>query len=520
MMNARAQLQITESLATLQARGDHFTRQLLQEKQRVIQQEADLKELNEQISQVREENKRKAVDLLNKHTTTTNSAYQRVDGSNPTRLAEINQKKLVNNLEGRLNKALVRQSSIQSENKEIQIKIDKLRRKVTNDGINRRDMENRLKQVQEEVSEIMKRAACVSEQRDKIRELHNQVEKEDMDEREKFNKEYMKLSAYIEEQNQLLESSIAQVASDVVNKVESIDMAQSDQQEDENLSPLEEIKALDVRLADLRNQSEMNKQTLKQAEAENRSYKVAFKKLQSVSGLKSTDEIIKAFVRQEEESFSLFNYVQTINQECDRLFYERTKLEEEIENFEKEQRQKENERRCIVDEYNKRLKDAEEDKEKLREGNRERKMTVLQIANNVQGIYIKLKCRLLENNSTSEESSDTGAINMSRVSSDRKITMFAGEQISERNILNHMELIERRAIEIIAEYAVTLNGKNRRIQRRPSVLLVSLLRAIAVLLHFSISLLYLTILSFFLIHFQSPKSFDRSITTANTQTSK
>jgi len=472
-MNARAQLQITESLAKLQGRGDHFTRQLLQEKQRVSQLETNLKELNEQITEVREDNKKKAIDLLNKHTTTTNSAYQRVDGLDPTRLAEINQKKLVSNLEGRLNKALVRQSSIQSENNAIQIKIDKLRRKVANDSINRKDMEKRLKQVQENVSEIMKRAACVSEQRDKIRDLYNQVGKENMDEREKFNEEYMQLAAYIEEQNLLLETSIAQVASDVVNKLESIDRPFSDATEDDNLSPMEEIKALDARLTDLRKQCEMNRETLKQAEAKNRSYKESFKQLQSVSGLKSTDDIIKAFVRNEEESFSLFNYVQTINQECDKLFYERTKLEEEIAQYEQEQRKQENDRKSIVDGHNTRLADAREEKEKLREANRERKMTVLQIANKVQGIYIKLKCRALEKNATAEEGSNTRGKHMKRVSSDRKITMFAGEQISERNILNHMELIERRAIEIIAEYAVTLDGKNRRIQRRPSVLLVS-----------------------------------------------
>ncbi len=473
-MNARAQLQITESLSALQARGDHFTRQLLQEKQRASQLETNLKELNEQIAEVREENKKKAIDLLNKHTSTTNSAYQRVDGLDPTRLAEINQKKLVNNLEGRLNKALVRRSSIQSENSEIQIKIDKLRRKVANDTINRKELEKRLKHVQEDVGEIMKRAACVSEQRDKIRDLSNQIGKENVEEKEKFNEEYRKLSQYIQEQNNLLETSIAQVASDVVNKLETIDNSPFDTTDDEHLSPVEELKALDARLLVLRKQCEMNRETLKHAEEKNRSYKESFKQIQKLSGLKSTEDIIKAFVRHEEESFSLFNYVQTINQECDKLFYERTKLEEEMEEYQQEQLKKESERKSIVDEYNRRLSEARDEKEKLKSANRDRKMTVLQIANNVQGIYIKLKCRALEKNATTEQGSNTSGLNMKRMSSDRKITMFAGEQISERNILNHMELIERRTIEIIAEYAVTIDGKNRRIQRRPSVLLVRL----------------------------------------------
>jgi len=467
-MNSREQLQITDSLAALQARGDHFTRQLLQEKQRVSQFEANLKELNDQITEVREENKKKAIDLLNNHATTTNSAYQRVDGLDPTRLAEINQKKLVDNLEGRLNKALVRQSSIQSENDGIKGKIDKLRRKVANDSINRKDIEKRLKHIQYDVSEIMKRAASVSEQRDKIIDLHNQVVRENADERKKINEEYVKLSTYIDEQNQLLESSIAMVASDVVTKLNKMDTSHSEDMAD--LSPIEEMKALDARLTELERQCEANRQTLDQAEAKNRSYIALFKQLQKISGLQSTDDIIKAFVKHEEESFSLFNYIQTVNQECDRLLDERTRLNQEIDLYEKEQREKENERKSIIDEYNERLTEAREEKGKLKEANRERKMTVLHIAKTVQGLYIKLKCRALE---IIPEDSDESESKMTRLSSARKITMFAGEQISERNILNHMELVERRAIQIIAEYAKTLDGNGRRIQRRASVLLVS-----------------------------------------------
>lgn len=474
-MNARAQHQITESLAALQARGDQFTRQLLQEKQKVSQLEANLQELNEQITGVREENKKKAIDLLNKYATTTNSAYQRVDGLDPTRFVLINQKKLVNNLEGRLNKSLVRQSSLQSDNNENKSKIDKLRRKVHNDSINRKGMEKRLVQIQNDVSEIMKRAACISEQRDKILDLQHQIEKENMDEREQFKEQYHKLSSYIEEQNNLLETSIAKVATDVVNKLESVDTSRSDENEEEKLSPVDEIKAIDARLIDLRRQCDMNRETLEQAEEKNLSYKESFAQLQKVSGLKSTDKIIKAFVKHEEESFSLFNFVQTVNQECDRLFYERTQLEEEIDKHQQEQLKKEHERKQIMNEYNKRLMDAREEKEKMREASKDRKMTVLQIANTVQAMFIKLKCRALKINAPEEKDSPTSRpAQMKRESSDRKITMFAGEQISERNILNHMELIERRAIQIIAEYAVTtLDCKNRKHQRRPSVLLVS-----------------------------------------------
>lgn len=468
-MNAREQLHITETLAALQARGDHFTRQLLQEKQRVSQLEGSLSDLTEEISNVRSENKRKAIGLLNKHTTTTKNAYQRVDGLDPTRLAEINQKKLVSNLEGRLNKALVRQCSIESENNIIKEKIDKLRRKVANDGINRKEMEKQLKHIQDGVDIVMKRAAGASEQSDKIMILHDQLVKENLNERGKFNEKYMEMTKYIDEQNQLLGSSIAQVASDVENKLQSVDAMQSLHTNADHLNPVDEMKALDVRLIELERQVNANTESLKQEEEKNKSYTESFKRLHQASGLECTDDIIKAFIQNEEESFSMFNYIQTVNQECDKLLEERMKLEREIGSFRQELDQKETDRKLVVDGHNKRIAEARKEKEKLQEANRDRKMTVLKIANNVQGLYIKLKCRLLENDSSPKDLAAT----IKRASSERKITMFAGEQISEQNIMRHVELIERRAIEIIAEYARSLDGKTRGIQRRPSALLVS-----------------------------------------------
>ena len=459
-------MHMTDTLTALQARGDKFTRQLLQERQRVSQLEAQLKDVNKQVSSIREENKKKAVNLLNMHTTTTNSAYQRVDGLDPTRLAEINQKKLVSNLEGRLNKALVRQSSIQTKNNEIKAKIDKLRRKVHNDSVNRKEVEKRLRQIQDDVDDFMKRAAISSEQRDKIIEQRNQLIRENLEEREKFNQEYSKLSSYINEQNQLLEHSISMVASDVVAKVNKLD---EDSEEDSN--PAEEIRALDEKIAELNRQYEANKQIVKQTEEKNKTYEEAFRKLQEVTGLASTESIIKAFVQNEEESFSLFNYIQTVNQECDNILEEYGKLNLEVERHVKDQNELLSRKRNAADNYNEKLNIIQTEKQRLKDASRQGKLIVLQISKNVQSLFIKLRCLDMIGNSKVNNSSK--AKNLMQVEDDRRLTMFTGEQISERNILDHMEQIERRAIQIIAEYAKSLAGGNRRGRRRPSVLLVS-----------------------------------------------
>jgi len=147
-MNPREQQQMNASLGALQKRGDLFTRQMLQSKLKVSKLQDLCREADALIIKNRDRTKAKAIGLLNLHSLTPNEAYQRADGLNPTKLADINQKKLVNNLEGRLNKSLIRQAETANENNAIKAKIDKLRRKRANDNFNRLALENKLKAVQ------------------------------------------------------------------------------------------------------------------------------------------------------------------------------------------------------------------------------------------------------------------------------------------------------------------------------------------------------------------------------------
>ena len=464
-MNTREQNQMQETLAVLQTRGDNFTRQLLYENQRVTLLETQLKQSNEKITQIRDSNKRKAIELLNMHTTTTNGAYHRADGLDPTRLAEINQKKLVSNLEGRLNKALVRQNSVESENDAIKGKIDKLRRKVYNDSINRQNVEKELKQIQDDVDNVMKRAAAASEQRDKVVDQRNQLIRINSEERAKFDEEYIKLSFFIAEQNRVLENSISSVATGLISKLDpSVEV-------NKNIDLIDGINELNEKIAVLNKQYESSKEILNQTEEKNRLYEENFKELKRVSGLSSTDDIIKAFVRDEDESFSLFNYIQAVNQECDKTYEQQAQLEKDIEIYTDEQVLQENQRVSSVNEFKAQCQDALDEREKLENSTKVAKNTVLRIAKMVNALYIKLNCRNLEKTGQTKVRETKCATD--RIQSDRKLTMFGGEEISERNILHRMELIERRSIEIIAEYAKKL-ASTRKGGRRPSMLLVRL----------------------------------------------
>lgn len=56
-------------------------------------------------------------------------------------------------------------------------------------------------------------------------------------------------------------------------------------------------------------------------------YEEAFKELKAASNIDDLDRLIKVFLKQEDEHFSLFNYIQTVNQETDQHLEKTERLE-------------------------------------------------------------------------------------------------------------------------------------------------------------------------------------------------
>jgi len=312
-MNPREQAQMNTTLAGLQKRGDVFTRNMLNAKIQVQTLQQALKDADALIAKNTQRNKKKAIGLLNLHTQTANEAYQRADGLDPTKLADINQKKLVGNLEARLNKALIRHSETVNENNAIKAKINKCRRKRKNDDFNRMALEKKLQMVQDKLDVVMNTAAEASEQRQKATDQKLQIMEQNIDEQNEFNREYNDLSDYIVQENNLLEESISKAAmavkfDDAIGDVDTRGSLTVDREQEikNNLATLtrdldggeKEIISFDKKIA---------------------SYKANFDRLRDVSGLQSIDDIVSVFIKNEEETFSLFNFIQTVNQETDHL---------------------------------------------------------------------------------------------------------------------------------------------------------------------------------------------------------
>jgi hypothetical protein len=90
-----------------------------------------------------------------------------------------------------------------------------------------------------------------------------------------------------------------------------------------------------------------------------RRYQQNFADLRSVSGLEKTDDIVAVFMKNEEETFSLFNFIQTLNQETDFTLEQHARLEEEIMSYADEQKDQESSRQRTVESYRKQVRARE-----------------------------------------------------------------------------------------------------------------------------------------------------------------
>lgn len=60
----------------------------------------------------------------------------------------------------------------------------------------------------------------------------------------------------------------------------------------------------------------------------------AFDQIKEATGISSIDEIVTTFIKAEEQNYSLYNYVNMLNQEIDTLDDSNKDLEGEIRHFE------------------------------------------------------------------------------------------------------------------------------------------------------------------------------------------
>lgn len=221
----------------------------------------------------------------------------KADGIDPSKQAQICQKKLISNLEHRLDKLRIRLSLTETHNEKLKARINSLRRHRLIADKSHQQIEIAIKETQKKVRVVLDKSQEVSESREKVMDQLNELHRTQAEDREKFLEQMNLLAEYIDKQNRGFEESMTAAAA-----------SSTRENEDEffitrgNMTINEEKQKIDL-VCEIGRQIQNEEELMHQTEKKIKLYKQSFDDLRRVSGIHDIKEIIQQCVHQSKKLF-------------------------------------------------------------------------------------------------------------------------------------------------------------------------------------------------------------------------
>eukprot|EP00899_Mesostigma_viride_P016003 jgi/Mesvir1/24403/Mv11071-RA.1 len=325
---------------------------------------------------------------------------------------ETNQQiqKQIKVLENRLDKALIKFNESLSHNKELRDTIDNLRRE-------RSAFDSIYRKLERELHDRKREMAAVIEVSNIAYEARDQAQNEIAALKAQADREQAQFEAEMRELNRQLEEDRRRV---MMNRVER--ERQLNHEEEEARMRRKTVKSAMV-----------NRDATPGAEEKVQSYEEAFAKIQAATGITDIDELVTTFIQAEDQNFSLFNYVNDLNQEMEKLEEQVAEIKEEIERYAGAGASSDTTRKGVIRELEAKLQRTEAKSEMY-----EVKYNgTLRIVNNLKAAIASMFHK-------------TGC----SVESIRD-QIVGGEGVTENNMMQYLGYIEQRTNEILAMYNAT-----------------------------------------------------------------
>lgn len=461
-MSNTGEMSTSEVLETLQCKGDYFTRLTIIERKRLADLDEAIGHINQEISSLREKTKRTAIDIMNLNILTPNPAYQRADGNDITKQANQVTNKMLHILEAKLDKLLQRKSDQEKKNRKMKEEIDHMRRLRIQTNIAHASNIANMSELKENIEQMMGEANGIFQARDTVVRMKEEIEKQNFEEQKKFEDEYEEMGHYIRDQNANLEEELMKERTeDLINDFEFQNGDLSVEEEDEMAGRVGQLTSFVV--------SEQN--SLANVQRKIYEYEKMFEQLKKITNKENLEEVISIYSIQEEEMFSLYNYIRNQTLEIEIAVDTSNRIRDEIQRYEINQQNQEDIHNAMLDNLLARLQHTQDKTAILETKNKIDVESVQQIAKKVQSLFFKLQCDQVEsgkNNSTVKGKSNTSANGNSAASRhESKMLILTGQGVTESNVLDYMGAVEHRAVNIIADY-IKHQGTNNVGPRSPT----------------------------------------------------
>lgn len=373
-------------IARLQDQGDSYSRKIKQEKQRVEDLDLQIIEVQKHI-----EEKRKTI----------NNSKEKKE-SNQAVITKIKK------TEHKLDKTLQKYNEAVAENKHLRDEIDALRREKKvfeniftglEEEFKAREQEKEM--LKEEKKQAVKKRDDARKKLDELKETKKKAEKE----LENFGRDWQELEKIIEKEsniNGFLET----------NEVKGNE--KEEEKDDLTKAPIPIIK-----------DKALIKQSVKMVEQ----YEEAFRKIEEATGITDIEALVNTFIEAEKHNYSLFNYVNELANEIEKLEKQIAQIKQDIEEYKGQGIRTENQRKKIMSDLEVRLSHTEARAEAYERKYEKTMVTINALKLGVEQILDKIGC----NNPNAEE-------------------MIQSQGVNESNLMQCLSIIELRTNEILQMY--------------------------------------------------------------------
>ena len=336
-------------------------------------------------------------------------------------------------LENRLDKCLLKFNDTLAQNKTLRQRIDEYRReRVVFDGIYKK-LERELHEKKKEMAAIIEDSKNAYQARDKAQSemvaLQQHAEKERME----FESEFSELGEMIKAQQTMLE----QLRLKQLENSQEVQMTQVVSREEGLHEPASHMGAW----------SNPKDKHTPLSQEKITGYEEALNKIQEATGVYDINDIVTRFLEAEEQNFSLFNYVNDINSEIERLEHSITDMRNQIEKFRGMGMSTDTQRKKALRDLNHKLERTEKKADEYDTRYQRAVRTIAQLKNGIHSIFTRIGAA-----STSVEE------------------MLGNQGVTESNMMQYLGIIEQRTSEILQAYAASQIGQpNEQSLQLPSV---------------------------------------------------
>lgn len=323
-------------------------------------------------------------------------------------------------LENRLDKALIKFNEALAHNKQLRESIDNLRReRVVFDNIYRK-LEKELFEKKKQMANIIELSNLAYEQRDGAQLEIAAIEQANKKEQEEFYEKLEELNRQIDADNKRNKL--------VAEKTGASQLSNGQDQRGE--MTMDQERQLKSKVNKGAWNMAKDKVNIQVSIEKVQNFEEAFNRIKAATGISDIEELVKTFIKNEDQNFSLFNYVNEQTNEIEKLEEQMQQLRDEEQKYTQESGDDVNQHKQLLKDLEIRLQATETMAEKYEMKCQDSQKTINSLKSGIQSIFNKIECN-----------------------SSAMADMLSDTTVTEANIMQFLGMIEQRTNEILQQFA-------------------------------------------------------------------